>query len=130
MGNKLVVTTYPWSDGKLDIERQRRRTSAKTPFFAKPCASKIANAFVWPIYAAFRFLLTEDKEGHVMFQTDPLELYNDKKAELVTAVRNFHQNQAHGITHQVGRDKEIWLRLESQIEFELKLRERLRAATK
>lgn len=118
---------YPWSDGKLDAERKRRRPVATTPLLGKPCGSKVANPFVWPIYSAFRSLLTEDATTGALFKADPIALFEDKKSDLVMTVQSFHQNQAHGLIQQVGKDKEVWLRLDGQISMELKFRERLAA---
>src|SRR5207249_2352719 len=103
--------------------------AATTPILGKPCASKVVNAFVWPIYSAFRVLLAERTGGELEFRTDPIALFEDMKNVLVTTVQNFHRNQAHGIVQQVGKDKEVWLRLQGQIETELTVRQRLAAAS-
>src|SRR5207247_9228960 len=124
-----IDSTYPWADGKFDNEKKRRRSMATTPILAKPCGSKVFVAFVWPIYSAFRLLLTEGKDdGALAVRHDPIALFDDMKNALVTTVQNFHRNQAHGIVQQVGKDKEIWLRLQAQIETELAVRERLAAS--
>ncbi len=125
-----VDPTYPWADGKFDNEKSRRRGPAKTPFLAKPCASKVVNAFVWPIFSAFRTLLVADAGGGVTFKTNPFDLFNDMKPKLVTLVQNFHRNQAHGLVQQVGKDKEVWVRLDSMVESEITIRERLALAAK
>lgn len=117
--------TYPWADGKLDNEKPRKRGSAKTPFLAKPCASKVVNAFVWPIFSAFRTLLVVDGEGNFSFKTNPFSLFDELKPKLVTQVQNFHKNQAHGLVQQVGKDKEVWVRLDNMVESEITIRERL-----
>lgn len=119
---------FPWSDGKFDKERKRQPRAAVTPIVATPCASKVVNAFVWPIFAAFRLLLAEGEDGALSFKTDPVELFETMKVALAESVKNFHRHQAHGVVHQVGKDKEIWVRLEGQIEMELKLRDRLATA--
>jgi hypothetical protein len=118
---------YPWADGRLDADKPRRRiAAAATPILARPCGSKVVNAFVWPIFSAFRLLLQQKANG-VTFVVDPVPFFNDMKNELAMTVQSFHRNQAHGLVQQVGKDKEVWLRLQSQIEMELKLRERLAA---
>lgn len=122
-----VDPDYPWADGKLDSEKKRRSSKATTPFLEKPCGSKVFGAFVWPIFSAFRILLTEKESGSVSFRVDPTAIFDEMKIELVTTVKSFHRYQAHGIVHQVGKDKEIWLRLQGQLETELKVRERLAA---
>lgn len=125
-----VDPTYPWADGKLDSDKKRKVTAAITPLTGRPCGSKIASAFVWPIFSAFRTLLSHDDEGNVKFRIDPVALFNDMKNEMVTTVQTAHRHQAHGIVHQVGKDKEVWLRLQGQIEMELRVRERLAAKTR
>lgn len=122
-----IDPTYPWADGKLESERKRRRAAASTPVLALPCESKVYAAFVWPIYAAFRILLAEQPDGTVAFQSDPVAFFDEMKDEMVTVVKSFHQNQAHGLVHQVGKDKEVWVRLEERIQTEMKIRERLAA---
>jgi hypothetical protein len=123
-----IDPTYPWADGKFDKERKRQPRTAVTPILANPCASKVFNAFVWPIFSAFRLLLSETESGSLAFKVDPFALFDDMKLALAASVQSFHRNQAHGIVHQVGKDKEIWLRLQSQIETEMKIRERLAQA--
>jgi hypothetical protein len=122
-----VDPDYPWADGKLDSEKKKRRSTATTPFLEKPCGSKVFSAFVWPIFSAFRLLLSEKEPGTVAFNADPIGLFNDMKTEIVATVKSFHKYQAHGIVHQVGKDKELWVRLQAQLETELKVRERLAA---
>jgi hypothetical protein len=124
-----VDPDFPWADGKPDAEKKRRRT-ATTPFLENSCGSRVSNAFIWPIFAAFRILLTEQEDGTLTFKADPFVLFDDMKISLVSAVKSFHQNQAHGLVHQVGKDKEIWVRLQGILETELKIRERLAAVTK
>ncbi len=125
-----VDPTYPWADGKFDNEKKKKTGPSLTPFTGRPCGSRVANAFVWPIFSAFRTLLLQDADGDVKFRVDPIAMFNDMKNEMVTTVQTAHRHQAHGIVHQVGKDKEVWLRLQGQIEMELKLRERLAAKTK
>lgn len=83
------------------------------------------SAFVWPIYSAFRLLLAEKDDGTLHFRVDPVALFDDMKSTLVAGVQSFHQNQAHGVVAQLGKDKEVWLRLQAQIETELAGRQRL-----
>jgi hypothetical protein len=116
---------FPWSDGKFDKERKRQPRAAVTPVLARPCATKVVNAFVWPIFAAFRLLLVSGDDGTLSFKTGPIEFFETMKTAMAESVKNFHRNQAHGVVHQVGKDKEIWVRLEGQVEMELKLRERM-----
>jgi hypothetical protein len=125
-----VDPTYPWADGKLDTEKKKRIGPASTPILARPCASRIASAFVWPIFSAFRTLLVQLDDGSLKFRVDPISLFNDMKAEMITTIQTAHRHQAHGIVHQVGKDKEVWLRLQGQIEMELRVRERLAVKAK
>ncbi|MBA3670528.1 MAG: AIPR family protein [Gemmatimonadaceae bacterium] len=125
-----VDPTYPWADGKFDTEKKKKAGPSLTPLTGRPCGSKVANAFVWPIFSAFRSLLVQDDEGEVKFKVDPISLFNDMKNEMITVVQTFHRHQAHGVVHQVGKDKEVWLRLQDKVELELKLRERERQAAK
>jgi hypothetical protein len=123
-----VDSSYPWADGKFHNEKRRRR-AATTPILAKPCGSKVASAFVWPIYSAFRVLLAPTSNGGLAFDHDPIALFEDLKTQLVTTIRSFHRQQAHGIVQQVGKDKEIWLRLQGQVETQLAVRQRLATAS-
>jgi hypothetical protein len=118
-----IDPTYPWADGKFDTEKPRKRTPATTPFLAKPCASKVANAFLWPIFSAFRTLLASQPDGSLKFKTDPIALFNEIKQELVTRVQNFHQKVVHGLLHQVGREPQLWARLEERVEHTIEIRE-------
>jgi AIPR protein len=123
-----IDPSFPWADGKLDVESKRRRAAASTPILTKPCLSKVVNAFIWPIYSAFRILLVRNADGQLMFQIDPFALFEEMKTELAMTVQSFHRNQAHGIVHQVGKDKEVWLRLQYQVDRELAVRNRLAAS--
>jgi hypothetical protein len=115
---------YPWATGKLGEDARRR--GSFTPIFARPCQSRVANAFVWPIFAALRTLICQpDGSGTLWFRLDPFELFEEKRQELIEVVKSFHKNQAHGIVQQVGKDKELWVRLETAIDLELQLRKRL-----
>lgn len=113
---------YPWADGKFENEKKRRRGVATTPILGRPCASKVLSTFVWPIYSAFRLLLTEKGDGTLGFRADPIAFFDDMKSTLVAGVQSFHQNQAHGVVAQLGKDKEVWLRLQAEIDKELAVR--------
>jgi hypothetical protein len=121
--------TFPWADGKqLASDRKRRKTVFTTPLLARACSSKVSAAFVWPVFSAFRQLLEEDSEGKLLrFKTDPIALFEQMKAELTATIQTAFNNQQR-LVQQVGKDKEVWLRLEGQISTELMIRERLRAA--
>lgn len=121
-----VDPTYPWSDGKLEPDRKRRKSTALTPLLSRPAPSRVNHAFLWPIYSAFRALL-EKENGEIRFREDPIALFEDLKTELTGLVQSFHKNQAHGLVQQVGKDKEIWVRLDNQVSSEIKLRKRLAA---
>lgn len=115
---------YPWATGKLGEDARRR--GGFTPIFSRTCESKVAHAFVWPVFAAMRTLLFQrDLKSGLWFRLDPLALFQEKRQELIETVKSFHKNQAHGIVQQVGRDKELWIRLETAIDLELKMRKRL-----
>ena len=90
----------------------------------------MANAFLWPIFSAFRLLLSEKEDGSLAFRVNPTALFDDMRVSLLATMKSFHQNQAHEIVHQVGKDKEIWVRLQGQLETELKVRERLASVTR
>ncbi|MCX5654927.1 MAG: AIPR family protein [Planctomycetota bacterium] len=120
-----VDPSYPWADGRFGTERLPKPKLKATPFLGHICESKVANAFVWPIFSAFRALLEETSAGAVRFVEDPFALFEEKKNELVSAVQDFHRNQANGMIQMVGKDKEIWVRLESKILNELDIRRRL-----
>jgi hypothetical protein len=117
---------FPWADGKFDPEpkKRQRKTSAVTPFLNKPCKSKVLDAFVWPIYAAFRVLLREEPATKtVAFESDPIELFHELKGQLAGRTIAYHGDKE-AVQH-IGKDKEIWLRLDSEVVNELRLRERL-----
>ncbi|MCY2955102.1 MAG: AIPR family protein [Planctomycetota bacterium] len=117
--------SYPWADGRFGTERLPKRKRACTPLLGRVCESKVANAFVWPIFSAFRALLAEEQPGEVRFVDDPIAMFEEKKTELASAVQEFHRNQANGMIQMVGKDKEIWVRLESKILTELDIRKRM-----
>jgi hypothetical protein len=115
---------YPWMTGNLREDVRRR--GAFTPFFSVPCPTRVADAFIWPLFSAFRLLLSQAKPTQpVKFLCNPIELFDEKRQELLQKLKEFHQDQAHGLIQQVGRDKELWLRLEGIIELEIKMRRRL-----
>jgi len=116
---------FPWADGKLNPDKPRKM-AAVTPFLGRPCISKVASAFVWPIFSAMRSLIVENGT-ELMFAADPFEVFEDLKQAFVSKLQSFHRDQAHGFTTQVGRDKEIWIRLDNLVENELKLRQKLAA---
>jgi hypothetical protein len=120
---------FPWADGKTSTEKQKRKNTMLTPFLARPSTSKAASGFVWPIYSSMRALLVE-QDSEVRFIEDPFEVFEEVKQDLVTRIKNFHQNQAHGLTNVVGRSSEIWTRLDGIVENELKMRQRFQAAKK
>jgi hypothetical protein len=118
--------SFPWADGKFDPEpkKRQRKASAVTPFLTRPCKSKVLDAFVWPIYAAFRTLLREDSASKtVAFESDPIELFHDLKGPLAARTMAYHGDK--GTVQHIGKDKEIWLRLDSEVVNELRVRERL-----
>jgi hypothetical protein len=120
-----VDPAFPWQDGKVDRERKRKAPAAFTPFLARPCPSNVLSAFVWPIYSAFRTLLVDDPQGGLHFRVDPIELFDEMKTELATRVIMFFRGGANGVAAQVGRDKEVWLRLQDRVERELEIQDRL-----
>ena len=116
--------TYPWADGKIGADRRAR--ASRTPFLAKPCASKVANAFVWPVFSAFRLLLQEDPTtGGVTFADDPFAMFEDRQNEIVGLLQNFHRNEANGLIQMVGKNPLIWERMQSCIREEMAIRQRM-----
>jgi hypothetical protein len=118
-----VDPTYPWADGRLGTELLPRRKRPASPFLGHICESKVANAFVWPIFSAFRALLKESSGSEVGFVDDPFAVFEEKKNELVSAVQEFHRNQ--GNIQMVGKNPLIWERLDQKILAELDIRRRL-----
>jgi hypothetical protein len=117
---------FPWADGKFDPEpkKRQRKISSLTPLLNRPCKSKVLDAFVWPIYAAFRALLREDSVSKtVAFESDPIKLFHDLKRQMVARTMAYHGDKE-AVQH-IGKDKEIWLRLDSDVVNELRLREQL-----
>jgi hypothetical protein len=119
-------TTFPWADGKPTSNGKRKRKVFVTPLLGKVCSSKVSGAFVWPVFSAFRLLLEEDQSGALRFKTDPVALFDQKKTELSTTIRNAFDIQGH-LVQQVGKTSEAWIRLEGQIEMEMMIRERMKA---
>lgn len=116
--------SFPWADGKPPTERKRRKTSFTTPLLAKACSSKVSGAFVWPVFSAFRQLLVQNGDG-LRFKTNPIELFDQKKAELSSTVQTAFEN-AGRVVQQVGKATDAWIRLEGQIQMEMMIRERIR----
>jgi hypothetical protein len=120
--------SFPWADGKPPAaDRPRRRTAFVTPLLSRTCSSKVSGAFVWPVFSAFRLLLAEDGAGQLRFSTDPIALFEEKKAELSATIQNTFENQGR-LVQQVGKLTDAWIRLESQIQMEVMIRERIGAA--
>jgi hypothetical protein len=118
--------SFPWADGKPPTDRKRRKTAFTTPLLARPCNSKVAGAFIWPVFSAFRLLLEQDISGSLQFKTDPIELFEEKKTELSNTIRTTFENQGH-VVNQVGKTEVAWIRLEAQIQMEMMIRERDKA---
>jgi hypothetical protein len=116
---------FPWADGKPTTDRKRRETTFTTPLLAKTCTSKVSGAFVWPLFSAFRQLLAQDENGALKFKTNPIELFEEKKAELSSTIQTTFENQGR-MVQMVGKATDAWIRLEGQIQMEMMIRERLR----
>jgi hypothetical protein len=118
--------SFPWADGKPPAEdRKRRKTALATPLLARSCSSKVSGAFIWPVFSAFRLLLEEGTDGELHFKTDPVALFEEKKAELSATIRNTFEN--HGrVVQQVGKAEGAWIRLEEQLKMEMAIRERIK----
>jgi hypothetical protein len=121
-------SSFPWADGKPpSADRKRRKTAFTTPLLARTCSSKVSGAFIWPVFSAFRLLLEEDGVGGLRFKTDPIALFEDKKAELSATIQNTFDTQGR-IVQQVGKATDAWIRLEGQLQMEMLIRERIKAA--
>lgn len=119
--------SFPWADGKPPAaDRKRRKTTFTTPLLACTCSSKVSAAFIWPVFSAFRLLL-EDTSDKVHFRTDPIALFEEKKAELSATVRTTFENQGR-VVNQVGKVADAWIRLEGQIQMELMIRDRIKSS--
>ncbi len=114
---------FPWADGKPPSDRKRRKKAFTTPLLAKTCSTKVAGAFIWPVFSAFRLLLEQDAAGDLKFKTDPVALFEDKKTDLSATIRTTFENQGR-VVQQVGKAEAAWIRLEAQIQMELMVRER------
>ena len=120
--------SFPWADGKPPAtDRKRRKTAFSTPLLARTCSSKVSGAFIWPVFSAFRLLLEENSSGGLRFKTDPIALFEEKKGELSATIQNTFENQGR-VVQQVGKAADAWIRLESQIQMELLIRDRIRVA--
>jgi hypothetical protein len=119
--------SFPWADGKPPTDRKRRKTAFTTPLLARTCSSKVSGAFIWPVFSAFRLLLEEDGSGRLRFQTDPIALFEEKKAELSSTIQTTFESQGR-VVNQVGKATDAWIRLEGQVEMELRIRERIKAS--
>ena len=118
---------FPWADGKPAVpDKKRRKTVFTTPLLGKTCSCKVSGAFVWPMFSAFRVLLQQDTNtGTLSFKTDPIEFFNQKKAELSGTIQSTFENQGR-MVQQVGKAADAWIRLEGQIQTEVTVRERLK----
>jgi hypothetical protein len=120
--------SFPWADGKPPAaDRRRRKTVFTTPLLARTCSSKVSGAFVWPVFSAFRLLLEEDGVARLRFKTDPIALFEEKKAELSATIRNAFDTQGR-VVNQVGKTTDAWIRLEGQLQMEMAVRERIKLA--
>jgi hypothetical protein len=120
--------SFPWADGKpTNTDRRRRRTVPTTPLLGRSCSSKVSGAFIWPVFSAFRLLLEDDGADGLRFKADPIALFEDKKAELSGTIRSTFETQGR-VVQQVGKATDAWIRLEGQLQMEMAVRERLRAA--
>jgi hypothetical protein len=115
---------FPWADGKPAVPGKRRKTVFTTPFLARTCSSKVSAAFVWPLFSAFRMLIEDDGSNHLRFKTDPIALFDEKKAELSSTIQTTFENQGR-VVQQVGKATDAWIRLESQVQMEMMIRERM-----
>jgi hypothetical protein len=120
--------SFPWADGKPPaIDRKRRKTAFSTPLLGRTCGSKVSGAFIWPVFSAFRLLLDQNGDGRLRFKTDPIALFEQKKAELSATIQNTFENQGR-VVSQVGKAADAWIRLEGQIQMELMIRDRIKTA--
>ena len=119
---------FPWADGKpaSDSSKRRKKTVVTTPLLGRACSSKVSGAFIWPVFSAFRLLLEQNGTGSLRFKTDPIDLFDQKKMELSTTIRNTFDNQGR-VVQMVGKTSDAWIRLEGQIEMEMMIRERMKA---
>jgi hypothetical protein len=121
-------SSFPWADGKPPAaDRKRRKMAFTTPLLARTSGSKVSGAFIWPVFSAFRLLLEDDGAGGLRFKTDPIALFEEKKAELSATIQNTFENQGR-LVQQVGKATDAWIRLEGQLQMEMLIRERIKAA--
>jgi hypothetical protein len=113
---------FPWADGKPPTAAKRKKAVC-TPLLSRTCSSKVSGAFIWPVFSAFRLLLEETGDG-LRFKTDPIRLFDEKKSELASTIETTFENQGR-VTQQVGKAPDAWIRLESQIQMEMMIRDRL-----
>ena len=78
------------------------------------------------MYAAFRCALEWRADGTLAFKVDPFELFDEIKGQLATPVINFFKRTK--VITQLGRDKEVWVRLDGVVSNELTIRKRLSQA--
>jgi AIPR protein len=120
--------SFPWADGKPPTaDRKRRKTAFITPLLARACSTKVSGAFIWPVFSAFRLLLENDGGDRLRFKADPVALFEEKKAELSATIQNTFENQGR-VVQQVGKVTDAWIRLESQIQMEMLIRERIKTS--
>lgn len=117
---------FPWADGRPAVpDKKKRKTVFTTPLLGKTCSGKVSGGFVWPLFSAFRVLLQQNPTtGVINFKADPIELFNEKKAELSATIQSTFENQGRMVM-QVGKATDAWIRLEGQLQMELLIRERL-----
>jgi hypothetical protein len=84
------------------------------------------NLATWPVFSAFRLLLEEDGSGGLRFKTDPIPRFEEKKGELSSTSQTTFENNGR-LVQQVGKATDSWIRLESQIQMEMMIRDRLKA---
>jgi hypothetical protein len=120
-------SSFPWADGKPPSERKSRKKAFTTPLLAKTCSSKVSGAFVWPVFSAFRQLIEQVASGTLRFKTDPIDLFEQKKAELSSTIQTTFENQGR-VVGMVGKTTDAWIRLEGQIQMEMMIRERIKGS--
>lgn len=112
---------FAW-DGKFGNDTKKVKRAATTPFLGKHSDSKVVDAYVWPIFASLRALLRENPVTKALeFQSDPLQFFHSLQGQMAARTMAYHN----GAVQHIGKDKEIWLRLEGDVTNELKHRERM-----
>ena len=115
---------FPWADGKPPSVAKRKK-AVSTPLLSRSCSSKVSGAFIWPVFSAFRLLLEDTGDG-LLFKTI-------RSGSSTRRGRNWHppsrrRSRIRGrVTQQVGKAPDAWIRLESQIQMEMMIRDRLAA---